>query len=192
MDFPEGVTPLDADELEGLKFPHIQSRDELNEVEQANIQDGFKWLAKQRKHSDYLSREFIIALHQKLFGQVWEWAGTFRKTEKNIGIDPAVISTELKNLLDDVNYWIENSTYTREEFAALFHHRLVSIHPFPNGNGRFARIITDVVLTEMLKVPAINWGAQALLSDNQHRENYIQALRSADKHNYSELIKFMA
>ena len=191
MDFPEGATPLDADELEGLKFAHIQSREELNQVEQANIQEGFKWLAKQGKKTDFLSREFIVTLHQKLFGQVWSWAGTFRTTEKNIGIDPISISTALQNLSDDTRYWIEQSTYTREEFAARFHHRLVCIHPFPNGNGRFARIMTDIVLVNYLNEPGINWGANALLSDNQHRDNYIQALRAADKHDYTQLIQFM-
>lgn len=191
MDFPKGTTPLDVDELEGLKFAHIQTRDELNQVEQANIQEGFKWLAKQGKQTDFLSRDFIITLHQKLFGQVWSWAGTFRTTEKNIGIDPIGISSALQNLIDDTNYWIKHATYSSEEFAARFHHRLVSIHPFPNGNGRFARIMTDVVLANYLNVPVINWGANALLSDNQHRENYIQALRMADKHDYIELIQFM-
>ena len=191
MDFPKGATPLDVDELEGLKFAHIQTRDELNQVEQANIQEGFKWLAKQGKQTDFLSRDFIITLHQKLFGQVWSWAGTFRTTEKNIGIDPIGISSALQNLIDDTNYWIKHATYSSEEFAARFHHRLVSIHPFPNGNGRFARIMTDVVLANYLNVPVINWGANALLSDNQHRENYIQALRMADKHDYIELIQFM-
>ena len=191
MDFPKGATPLDVDELEGLKFAHIQTRDELNQVEQANIQEGFKWLAKQGKQTDFLSRDFIITLHQKLFGQVWSWAGTFRTTEKNIGIDPIGISSALQNLIDDTNYWIKHATYSREEFTARFHHRLVYIHPFPNGNGRFARIMTDVVLANYLNVPVINWGANALLSDNQHRENYIQALRMADKHDYIELIQFM-
>ena len=191
MDFPKGATPLDADELEGLKFSHIQTREELNQVEQANIQEGFKWLKKQVKKTNFLSREFITTLHQKLFGQVWTWAGTFRQTEKNIGIDPLRISSELHKLLDDANYWIKHATYSREEFAAHFHHRLVSIHPFPNGNGRFARIMTDVVLVNYLNEPGINWGANALLSDNQHRENYIQALRMADKYDYKELIQFM-
>ena len=191
MDFPNGATPLDADEYEGLKFPHIQSRAELDVVEQANIQEGFKWLQRQRKYKDFLSIDFIRDLHLKLFGQVLEWAGTYRQTEKSIGIDPISIAVKLHNLLADANYWIKNSTYSREEFAARFHHRLVSIHPFPNGNGRLARIMTDVVLSNIMQQAAINWGADALLSDNQHRDNYINALRQADRQNYIELIKFM-
>lgn len=192
MDFPKGATHLDTDEFEGLKFPHIQTRAELDEVEQANIQEGFKWLTRQRKHKNFLTQEFVRDLHLKLFGQVWEWAGIFRSTEKSIGIDPVKIPVDLQILLDDTNYWIVHTTYKREEFAARFHHRLVSIHPFPNGNGRFARIMTDVVLTEILKVTSVNWGAVALLSDNAHRENYIHALQVADKHDYSELINFMS
>lgn len=192
MDYPDGATPLDPDEMEGLKLPHIETRGELDQVEQQNIQDGFNWLSRQRKYKDLLNEDFIRALHDKLFGSVWSWAGHFRHTEKNIGIDPVNISVELRILLDDVKYWVEHGTYGREEFAARFHHRLVKIHPFPNGNGRHARIMTDEILEKILGVAPINWGSDSLSTDGEHREAYINALRAADGNDYSSLIGFVS
>lgn len=192
IDYPEGATPLDPDEMEGLKHPHIQTRDELNALEQYNIQEGYVWLSRQRKYKDLLTEEFIKELHNKLFGSVWSWAGKFRQSDKNIGVDHLFISVELRNLLDDTRYWIENKTYDREEFAARFHHRLVKIYPFPNGNGRHARIMTDIILSKLLGIPEINWGANTLVEEGEHRQRYIQALRAADKHDYHALIEFVS
>ena len=128
--YPEGATPLDPDEMAGLKFKHITTRGELDQVEQANIQDGLKWLSRQKK-PDVLTDQFVRELHKKLFGDVWAWAGEFRRTEKNIGIDPIKIPIDLRLLLDDVRFWIEHNTYPPGEIAARFHHRLVYIHLFP-------------------------------------------------------------
>ena len=144
--YPDGATPLDPDEMEGLKFAHIETRGELDQLEQQNIQEGFNWLARQRNYNDFLTEAFLLELHKRLFGLVWTWAGRFRQSEKNIGVDYLMIGIELRNLLDDARFWFENETYGREEFAARFHHRLVKIHPFPNGNGRHARIMTDEIL----------------------------------------------
>ena len=192
MDNLDGATPLDPDEMEGLKYPHIQTRGELNELEQQNIQDGYQWLARQRKHKDFLSERFLLDLHKQMLGKVWSWAGSFRRTEKNIGVDPLVISVELRNLLADAKYWVEHGTYSREEFAARFHHRLVKIHLFPNGNGRHARIVTDVVLERILHVLPIKWSANRLDVEGEHRQNYIDTLRSADNSNYQPLIDFVS
>jgi len=192
MDEPEGATPLDPDELEGLNFPHIETRAELDQLEQQNIQEGYNWLTRQRKYKYFISEDFLKVLHEKLFGSVWSWAGHFRHTEKNIGIDPVNISMELRNLLDDTKYWVEHGTYGREEFAARFHHRLVKIHPFPNGNGRHARIMTDVMLEKVLGVAPVHWGANSLSTDGGHREAYLNALRAADKNDYSLLIEFVS
>jgi Fic-DOC domain mobile mystery protein B len=188
---PEGATPLDPDETEGLRFSHVQTRDQLNELEQHNIQSGLQWLAKQKK-PDVLSEEFARELHKRLFGEVWLWAGTFRKTEKSIGIDPIYIGVELKKLLDDTKYWIENDTFSPIELAARFHHRLVYIHLFPNGNGRHARIMADAILTKLCNQPSIDWaGGYALEGMNERRKQYISALRKADGHNFDELLKFV-
>src|SRR5260370_35791021 len=138
-DEPEGATPLDQNEMDGLKFEHITTRDELNELEQANVESGLLWLGRRRR-TDILTEQFMLDLHRRLFGDVWEWAGQFRKTGKNIGVDPYEIAVQLRMLLDDARYWAEHKTYPPLEAGARFHHRLTKIHPFPNVNARHARI----------------------------------------------------
>jgi Fic-DOC domain mobile mystery protein B len=190
-DEPEGATPLEPEEMEGLKFDHITTRGQLNEVEQVNIQEGLAWLVKSRG-KNVLDESFIKKLHIKLLGGVWTWAGTFRKTEKNIGIDPIHIPVELRNLLDDVKSWITYQTYSPLEIAARFHHRLVKIHLFPNGNGRHSRIIADFLLTKELGCDPVDWsGGYDLQADNERREEYIAALRAADRHDYGPLLEFV-
>ena len=188
---PDGATPLDPDEKEGLRFTHITTRGELDQLEQANIVEGLQWLKKQ-KHADILSERFVRDLHKRLFGQVWKWAGSFRKTEKNIGVDPILIAIQLRQLLDDTRDWIEHKTYPPIELAARFHHKLVLIHLFPNGNGRHARIMADAILTKLMDAPAIDWaGGYQLESMNERRDQYIAALRAADKNDFSKLFKFV-
>ena len=116
----EGATPLDLDKMEGLKFKHITTRGELDHLEQANIQEGLQWLARQ-KTPDIFTEDFVRQLHQKLLGQVWQWAGTFRQTGKNIGVDPAQIGVQLRGVLDDARYWAEHKTYEPLEAAMRFH-----------------------------------------------------------------------
>ncbi|MCB1678954.1 MAG: mobile mystery protein B [Halioglobus sp.] len=191
VDNPDGATPLDPDELVGLKFKHVSTRGELDQLEQAGITEGLEWLAKQ-KHPDVLSEAFVFELHRKLFGSVWKWAGTFRRTEKNIGVDPVQVAIQLRLLLDDAKYWVEYRTYPPKELAARFHHKLVYIHPFANGNGRHARIMADAVLTKLLNRPAIDWaGGYALEAMNERRNQYVAALRAADDHNFSALLEFV-
>lgn len=190
-DEPEGATPLDPDEMEGLLHSHITTRGELDELEQANIVEGMQWLKKQ-KNIDVLSEKFVRDLHRQLLGQVWRWAGTFRQTEKNIGVDPVQIAIQLRQLLDDARYWIENDTYPPIELAARFHHKLVFIHPFPNGNGRHSRIMADAILTKLLDEEVIDWaGGYRLEAMNERRDQYINALRAADGHDFSELLEFV-
>lgn len=188
---PDGATPLEPEEIEGLKFPHIETRNQLNELEQANIQSGLLWLRRGRL-GNILTEKFIKKLHIRLFGDVWQWAGTYRTTGKNIGIEAYQIPTELNQLLDDVQYWHENKTYVPLEAGARFHHRLVQIHPFPNGNGRHARIMTDIVLNKIYDHPSINWASDEDLMDiGPRRREYINALREADRHNYEPLFIFV-
>jgi len=191
MQYPDGATPLDPDEMDGLKFKHINTRGELNHLEQANIEEGIKWMRRGRR-TDILSEAYICELHKRLFGDVWRWAGTFRRTCKNIGIDPLHISVQLRLLLDDMQYWIEHETYSAYEAAIRFHHRLVSIHPFPNGNGRHARIMADVMMIKLYKFSPIDWaGGYDLQSmEGERRTQYIKALRAADKGDYNLLFLF--
>ena len=192
FNYPEGATPLDPDEIEELKHPHVETRAELDQLEQQNIQDGYKWLTQQRKYKTFINEDFVRLLHIKMFGEVWSWAGQFRLTEKNIGVDPIQIPVELRNLLDDVRTWLKCSTYDREEFAARLHHRLVKIHLFANGNGRHARILTDVILEKEMGVAPINWVADSLSTAGDYRDTYIKALRAADKNDYQLLIEFVS
>jgi Fic-DOC domain mobile mystery protein B len=189
-EYPEGATPLDPDELGGLKFKHITTRVELDELEQANIESGLRWLARRR--GDVLTDDFAVALHKRLFGDVWDWAGTFRKSGKNIGIDPIHIPVEVRTLMDDARYWAEHKTFVPSEAAVRFHHRLVKIHPFPNGNGRHARIMADTVLARVYKAKPIDWaGGHDLQKMNDRRAAYIAALKAADNEDIGPLIAFI-
>lgn len=187
---PDGATPLDPDEIEGLKFDHITTRGELDELEQANIAQGLQWLGRRR--GDVLTDDFVRRLHQRLFGEVWDWAGTYRLREKNIGIDPFQIPMQLRMLLDNARFWAENGTYAPLEAAARFHHRMVQIHPFPNGNGRHARIAADAFLQKHYDHPPVEWASGFdLQADNARREAYIAALRAADAQDFTPLLAFV-
>lgn len=188
---PDGSSPLDSDEMAGLFFKHVTTRGELDQLEQANIDEGMQWLKKQ-KTPDVLTEGFTCDLHKQLFGKVWKWAGSFRKTEKNIGIDPVEVAIQLRQLLDDARYWIDSNTYPPKELAARFHHKLVYIHPFPNGNGRHARIMADALLTKLMSEEEIDWaGGFVLEKMNVRRDQYIAALRSADGHEFDALFEFV-
>lgn len=188
---PEAATPLDPNERDGLRFKHISTRGELDELEQVNIESGLLWLARRRKR-DVLSEEFLRTLHRRLFGDVWTWAGEFRRTGKNIGVEPMHISVQLRMLLDDARYWAEHDTFAPREAGACFHHRLVQIHPFPNGNGRHARIAADVYIADRFGSPPIDWAAgQDLQRSTERREAYIAALRAADAGDCGPLLRFV-
>ncbi|MDZ7719740.1 MAG: mobile mystery protein B [Balneolaceae bacterium] len=190
FDYPEGATPIDEDEKDDLLIPHITTLEELNEWEQRNITDAYSWLDSTRR-KDILSEDFIRTLHKKMFGKVWRWAGNYRQSDKNIGVDWPKISINLRKLLDDVRYWIDHGTYPADEIASRFHHRLVQIHLFPNGNGRHARVLTDFLLERVFEEEPFTWGSGNLMEDNKIRDKYIEALRAADQHNYKPLLKFV-
>lgn len=187
---PAGNTPLDADETEGLIPRHVTTQAELNQVEQANILQVHAW-AVGRAHPELLTDAFLKQLHKKMFGDVWRWAGTYRKSLKNLGVEPALISGEVRKLCEDTRYWIENKIYPWDEIAVRFHHRLVVIHPFPNGNGRHARFSTDLLLTSHGQKP-FTWGtAGSDLGSGMDRDRYLTALRSADRHDFKPLLEFV-
>lgn len=188
---PDGATPIDAEDLADLKFKHITTRGELDEVEQANIVSGLQWLDRRRQNVDMLTEQFVRELHLRLFGDVWRWAGRFRRTEKNIGVDPLQIGVDLRMLLDDARFWVEHETYAPLEAGSRFHHRLVKIHCFVNGNGRHARIAADTYLKAHFDHPPIEWAAgEDLTTSNERRDEYIAALRSADAGDYEPLFRF--
>ena len=187
-----GATPLAPDELLGLKAKHITNRGELNELEEANIEQGLIWLERRPKSFDILTAETVREVHKRLFGNVWEWAGAYRLTEKNIGVPVWHISTEMRNCLDDARYWRDNDTYDPLEATARLHHKLARIHPFVDGNGRWARIIADAFLAKIDPGTYLDWsGGGSLNVGGGHRAKYIAALRAADGHEFEQLIELV-
>ncbi len=184
-----GATPLDPDEARGLIPRHIRTQAELNQWEQANVLDGSAWAMRSRER-DVLSEGFVRELHRRLFGDTWHWAGTFRTTGKNIGVDAAQVAVQLRELLENTRYWIEHRAFGLDEIAVRFHHRLVVIHPFPNGNGRHARLMTDVLLRRN-GAGAFSWGGANLEAAGDARERYLAALRAADAGDYLPLLAFV-
>jgi len=189
-DLPDGATPLDPDEAEGLLPDHISTRGELNAWEQLNIVKGAEWIRDKVAVQDILTQDTMRELHRRMFSDTWTWAGRFRRSLQNIGVAPEAISERLYNLLADVTYWIEHQTYSVDEIGCRFHHRLVAVHPFPNGNGRHARIITDALLRALGVVP-FSWGSGSIDNPGVVRERYISSLRDADGEDYSALIRFV-
>lgn len=183
-DEPEGATPLDSDEAAELIPKHIHTRSELNAWEQQNILAAARWAHRAR--SEALSYGFIRELHRRMFDETWAWAGTFRTSDKNIGVDWHTIPTEVRNLVDDGLYWLENGTYPVDEAALRLHHRLVQVHPFPNGNGRLARLWSDAVLLQNGR-SAFAWRNRMLDESGEMRRAYIDGLRAADNLDYEPL-----
>ena len=188
--YAPGATPLDPDEAAGLVPTHITTQGDLNAWEQANILQGDRWAGRQ-KNRDLLDEGFVRELHKKMFDQTWQWAGTFRKSNKNIGVDWPQISMKLRDLLDNTRYQIEHQVFDPDEIVVRFHHQLVWIHAFPNGNGRHARLMADI-LTMRLGLPRMTWGGGtvALTSVGSVRETYLTALRAADRGQLENLIEF--
>ncbi|HEX4583627.1 MAG TPA: mobile mystery protein B [Burkholderiaceae bacterium] len=189
FDRPAGATPLDPDEAVGLIPSHITTQGQLNEWEMTNILAGESW-AFSRTHKELLSSEFICQLHKRMFGDTWRWAGRFRTTEKNIGIDPAGIQPALRNLCEDVKVQLDLASYPLDEIAARFSHRLVAIHPYANGNGRLSRTIADLLLVHH-GAPRFTWGGSNLVADGEVKQCYLAALRAADGKDYGSLLRFV-
>ena len=191
FEYINGQTPLDEDEKEGLLIPAIATRGELDEFEQQNIEHAIQWtLTRNFMKQKIFSESFIKDVHKRMYKDVWKWAGEFRKTNKNIGVDKWSISIELKKLLDDANFWVENETYTPDEIAIRFKHRLVSIHCFPNGNGRHSRLIADIIIEKIFQKPVFTWGTANLTREGDARTEYIKAIKAADLGDYSLLLAF--
>jgi Fic-DOC domain mobile mystery protein B len=190
LNYPEGATPVDADELSELIPPHITLQKELNEWEQANILDAAGYYYPRNfKCDEILTFDFILKVHERMFDKTWKWAGKTRKTMKNIGVDVSMIIETTKNLFDDVKFRIKNNVYPVDEIGARFHHRLVQIHLFPNGNGRHSRFITDLLM-KSLGAEMFSWGSKDLYAQSSVRSEYINSLKEADENNYLPLIKF--
>ncbi len=190
--FPSDATPIEPDGLKDLIPDYISKMSELNQAEQSNIADGFVW-AERQIQEDLLNAFFIFKLHQKMFGDVWKWAGTMRRSNTNIGVSKEHIMNDLGQLLGNTQYWLENNTYSIDETAARFHHRLVQIHVFPNGNGRHARLMTDLILLKN-GASRFSWGTNGTYTplevEGKTRSDYLAALKKADQNDFDALVAF--
>jgi Fic-DOC domain mobile mystery protein B len=185
----DGNPPISPDELADL-IPSLATKEELNEWERENLLLARDWAIADRTGAvDIASDKYVRKLHGKMFDQTWKWAGKYRGTEKNIGVPFQGIRERLMALFGDVRYWIENSTYSLDEISVRFHHRLVLIHPFPNGNGRHARLIADV-LARKLSRPEFTWGSANLVKEGEARTKYLEAVTTADNGDIQPLLKF--
>lgn len=184
-------TPLDEEEKEGLKIKSITTQGELDEFEQLNIEKAVEWTIHSNLKPDrILTEKFVKDLHKKMYNDVWKWAGKFRTSNKNIGIEWVQIGIELKKLLDDTKYWLENSTFSQEEIAIRFKHRIVAIHCFPNGNGRHSRMMADIIMDSIFRKEIFSWHKSNMVKADDTRKEYIDALRKADNGNINPLIEF--
>ena len=189
LEYPLGATPLDPDEIQGLIPSHITLQGQLNDYEQENISRARQW-AYSRRRGDPLNREFIRTVHRRMFDATWHWAGDLRRSDKNIGCQWTQVPTQLYQLAGDVRAQIEYKAFPEAVIAARYHHRLVSIHPFANGNGRHARFMSDLLLKE-LAGKIFTWGQSSLGSGGEARTAYIKALKAADGGDYDPLLLFL-
>ena len=174
----DGHTPLDDDSMFGLKPAWIATRADLNSAEQENILKAMR--NRQPTHQLLLTDSYLRHLHKAMFGDVWTWAGSYRRTNPIIGCEWTLITGNVRSLVDDVAYWIEMAPYPLDEIAVRFHHRLVAIHPFPNGNGRHSRLAAGYLANDLGARP-LTWGASLGLSTPDLRRLYIAALVQADR-----------
>ncbi|MCM5527367.1 mobile mystery protein B [Parasegetibacter sp. NRK P23] len=191
LEYLDGQTPLDEDEKEGLKIATIATRGELDEFEQQNIEQAILWTLKRKfKPEAVFTEKLVRHVHKRMYGDTWAWAGDFRKTNKNIGVDKWQIPTDLHHLLGDAKYWMENNTFSPDEIAIRFKHRIVSIHCFPNGNGRHSRLMADIIIEKIFGLPVFTWGAANLVKLGDQRKEYLKALKAADNGDMEPLVKF--
>ena len=184
---PDHATPLSPEERAGLKLAHITERQQLNEVEQQNIALAVSW-AGSRKHNP-VREPFGRSLHKRMFDEVWTWAGDYRTGNKNLGVEHGMIVPRLYEVFEQIGYWVDHKTFPPDEIAIRFHHGLVVVHPFPNGNGRWSRLMGDV-LAVRLGQPVFTWSGGALADAGELRERYIEVLQAADNHDFAPLIEF--
>jgi Fic-DOC domain mobile mystery protein B len=192
LEYIDGQTPLDEDEKDGLLINSISTRGELDEFEQQNIESAIQWiLTRKFKNEQIFTEAFIQDLHKRMYGKVWQWAGKYRRTNKNIGVDKLQIPVDLKALLDDAMYWITNDVFPPDEVAIRFKHKLVSIHCFPNGNGRHSRLMADIIIEKIYNQPVFTWGGANSSNENDIRDKYLRAIKAADKGEFSLLLEFV-
>lgn len=183
----EAATPLTPAERDGLIPAYVTLRRELNALEQSGVADADRWAFARKRQ--VLDEGFLLRLHKRMFGKVWRWAGKPRTSERNIGVTPWRIAPDLRAMLDDVGYWIDHAVFGPDEIAVRFHHRLVFIHPFANGNGRLSRLAADLLAIQLGR-PRFTWGGETLTAPAETRRLYVTALKAADGGDIAPLLAF--
>lgn len=195
FDSAEGATPIDDQLAAGLKADWLATRAELNAAEQENILKATTWAFSRRRRwtiTELADVSTLCRLHKRMLGDVWRWAGELRRTELTIGSQWWRVRTEVEDLCRDLRTQAEpgNLAWPAQEIAVRFHHRLVAIHLFPNGNGRHARLSADLIVHALGGSP-LSWGGNQLIDDSDTRKRYLSALRTADRDaDYRELMRF--
>lgn len=185
-----GQTPLDLDAFEFLtaRYQGIRTLAQLNEAEAQNIEKAMGWLERQSINTpELLHQSMFRLLHGRMYGDVWTWAGTYRARETNIGIEPSTISHQLEIVLGNTLWQVENPDAAKNtdthltELGVRLHRSLTAIHPFPNGNGRHARLFTEQ-FADIVGLPAetFTWGFRTYSDPELARNDYLDALRHAD------------
>jgi Fic-DOC domain mobile mystery protein B len=187
LDEQEDATPLTPEERDGLIPSHVTLHGELNELEQQNILEASTWAFSRRM--DPIGEEFGRGLHRRMFAKVWRWAGSYRTSNKNLGVERMLIHPRLYDAFDQTRYWVEQETFPPDEIAVRFHHALVVVHPFPNGNGRWSRLMADILIVR-LSHRRFSWGRSTLRAADETRRVYIAALKAADNHDFEPLLAF--
>jgi len=191
LEYTYGQTPLEEEEKEGLLIKHITTKRELDEFEQQNIEKAIEWVITRKfTIENVLNEGFILDLHKRMFGDVWSWAGKFRTSNKNIGVDKLLISTSLFQLNENCKYWIQNNTFMPDNIAIEYKHQIVKIHPFANGNGRHSRLMADIIIEKFLGGEIFTWGKVSLIQKSDKRTKYIDSIKVADKGDIKPLIEF--
>jgi Fic-DOC domain mobile mystery protein B len=182
FDADNNATPLTEAERADLIPTHISLRSELNELEQKNVAQAYVWALRRKRQ--VIDEAFLKGLHRRMFKAVWRWAGEYRTSDRNLGVKPYRIQPELFQIIGDVRYTIQHKSYT-----VRFKHRVVSVHPFPNGNGRWSRLAGDLLIVQQGGA-RFTWGGTNIQSEGDVRKRYIDALHAADGHDLAPLIAF--
>jgi Fic-DOC domain mobile mystery protein B len=183
----DAATPLTPEERRDLIPSYVALRSELNEVEALNVAAGDRWALSRKR--DVLDEVFLQRLHLRMFGDVWRWAGKYRSSERNIGVAPHMVAVAMHQTIDDARYWVDHTSWPPDELAVRFSHKLVSVHPFPNGNGRWSRLAGDLLAIQ-LGEKRLTWGSASIVSISDTRRAYVDALRRADGGDIAPLLAF--
>jgi Fic-DOC domain mobile mystery protein B len=180
--------PITAAET-ALLVPSLSTRSQLLEIEQMSIHAARLWAMRPRnlEAGEIFTEKFLIELHRRMFTGIWRGAGRYRKSIAATGWEPSRIAEGVRLFLDDADGWARYSTYPIHECAVRLHHRLISIRPWSNGNGRHARLMADVAVAAQGEA-ALTWGSRT--APGSARTRYVEAIGAADGGDLGPLVEF--